>query len=137
MARKEVIRAADLFCGAGGTSQGLLMAANEIGADLELVAINHWDVAIDTHSINHPYAKHLCTGLDSVDPRKLVPGGRLTVLCASPECTHHSVARGGKPMNDQSRSSAWHILRFAEALKQIGNAVPPNTAKALIMEALA
>ena len=37
-------------------------------------------------------------------------------LCASPECTHHSVARGGKPMSDQSRSSAWHILRFAEAL---------------------
>jgi DNA (cytosine-5)-methyltransferase 1 len=110
------IMAADLFCGAGGTSQGLMMAANEIGADLELVAINHWDVAIDTHSINHPYAKHLCTGIDSVDPRKLVPGGRLNVLCASPECTHHSVARGGKPMSDQSRASAWHILHFAEAL---------------------
>lgn len=92
------------------------MAANEMAADLELIAINHWNVAIDTHSINHPYAKHLCTGLDQVDPRKLVPRGRLNVLCASPECTHHSVARGGKPMNDQSRSSAWHILRFAEAL---------------------
>ena len=114
--KRRKIFAADLFCGAGGTSQGLLMAANAIGADLELIAINHWDVAIDTHSINHPYAKHLCTGLDNVDPRKLVPGGRLHVLCGSPECTHHSVARGGKPMNDQSRSSAWHILRFAEAL---------------------
>lgn len=114
--RKKTIRGADLFCGAGGTSQGMLMAANEIGADLQLVAVNHWQVAIDTHSINHPYAQHLCTGLDSVDPRKLVPGGRLDVLCASPECTHHSVARGGRPMSDQSRSSAWHILRFAEAL---------------------
>jgi DNA (cytosine-5)-methyltransferase 1 len=114
--KKKEIKAADLFCGAGGTSQGLLMAANEIGADLSLVAVNHWQVAIDTHSINHPYAQHACTGIDNVDPRKLIPGGRLDVMCASPECTHHSVARGGKPMSDQSRSSAWHVLRFAEAL---------------------
>jgi DNA (cytosine-5)-methyltransferase 1 len=114
--KKKLIRAADLFCGAGGTAQGLLLAANEINADLSLVAVNHWQIAIDTHSLNHPYAQHLCCGLDSVDPRKLVPGGRLDVLCASPECTHHSNARGGRPMNDQSRSSAWHILRFAEAV---------------------
>lgn len=106
----------DMFCGAGGTSEGMLMAANELNADLQLIAINHWNVAIDTHSLNHPYAQHLCTGIDAVDPRKLVPGGRLQVLCASPECTHHSVARGGKPMSEQSRASGWHILRFAEAL---------------------
>jgi DNA (cytosine-5)-methyltransferase 1 len=113
----ETITALDLFCGAGGTSQGLLMAANKLKADLKLIAINHWDVAIDTHSLNHPYAEHLCTGLDSItDPRKLVPSGRVNLLCGSPECTHHSVARGGKPMSDQSRASAWHILRFAEAL---------------------
>lgn len=124
--KPKTIYAADLFCGAGGTSQGLLMAANELNADLELTAINHWQVAIDTHSVNHPYAKHLCTGLDEIgDPRKLVPGGRLNVLCASPECTHHSVARGGKPMCDQSRSSAWHILRFAEAV-YIDNLVIEN-----------
>lgn len=116
MAKRRKIIAADLFCGAGGTSEGLLMAANEMDADLTLIAINHWQVAIDTHSLNHPYAKHLCTGLESVNPRKLVPRGRLNVLCASPECTHHSVARGGKPVNDQSRSSAWLILHWAEAL---------------------
>lgn len=116
MSTKRTILAADLFCGAGGTSQGLLMAANKINADLELLAINHWSVAIDTHSLNHPEATSLCTGVDVVDPLKLVPGGRLDVLCASPECTHHSVARGGKPMNDQSRASAWHILRWAQVL---------------------
>ena len=116
MKKRREIFAADLFCGAGGTSEGLLMAANEMDADLTLIAINHWQVAIDTHSINHPYAKHLCTGLESVKPRELVLGGRLNVLCASPECTHHSVARGGRPMNDQSRSSAWLILHWAEQL---------------------
>ena len=125
MSKPKTITAADLFCGAGGTSEGLLMAANQLNADLSLVAVNHWNVAIDTHAINHPYAKHLCTGIDSVNPRELVPSGRLNVLCASPECTHHSVARGGRPMSDQSRSSAWHILRFAEAL-YIDNLVIEN-----------
>lgn len=125
-----VIKAADLFCGAGGTSQGLLMAANDMGVGLELVAVNHSNIAIETHSINHAYAKHLCTGLDNVDPRQLVPGGHLHILCASPECTHHSNARGGKPMSDQSRSSAWHILRFAEAL-YIDNIICENVSEFL------
>ncbi len=116
MSKPRTIFAADLFCGAGGTSQGMLMAANRIHADLELLAINHWQVAIDTHALNHPGAKNLCTGVDVVDPLKLVPGGRLNVLWASPECTHHSVARGGRPMCDQSRASAWHILRWAQVL---------------------
>jgi DNA (cytosine-5)-methyltransferase 1 len=31
-------------------------------------------------------------------------------------CTHHSKARGGKPRNDQSRASAWHVLRWMSAL---------------------
>lgn len=116
MGGKRTILAADLFCGAGGTSQGMLMAANSLKADLQLLAINHWQVAIDTHSLNHPEAQNLCTGVDVVDPLKLVPGGRLDILCASPECTHHSVARGGRPMNDQSRASAWHILRWCQVL---------------------
>lgn len=44
-------------------------------------------------------------------------GRRLDVLVASPECTHHSSARGGVPMSDQSRASAWHVVRWVEALK--------------------
>ncbi len=110
------ILAADLFCGAGGTSTGLLLAAERLGLNVDLMAINHWEVAIATHSANHPHAVHLCESLDGVDPRKVVPGGRLDLLMASPECTHHSKARGGKPRSDQSRASAWHVLRWAEAL---------------------
>lgn len=115
MKRKQ-IHAADLFCGAGGTSTGLAIAARELGIDVDLIAINHWDIAIDTHTANHTWARHLCESLDTVDPRKVVPGGRLKLLLASPECTHHSNARGGKPMSDQSRASAWHVVRWAEAL---------------------
>lgn len=115
-AKTGTIKAADLFCGAGGFSSGLLAAIRAAGLDVDLVAVNHWDVAIATYSANHPGVKHLCETLDNVDPRKVVPGGYLDLLLASPECTHHSNARGGKPMSDQSRASAWHILRWAEAL---------------------
>ena len=111
------IYAADLFCGAGGTSSGLLLAAKQLRREVDLLAINHWNIAIDTHTRNHPGARHLCESLDGVDPRKAIPGGRLDLLCASPECTHHSLARGGKPRSDQSRATAWHILRWAEALR--------------------
>jgi DNA (cytosine-5)-methyltransferase 1 len=110
------IRAADLFCGAGGFTSGLLEALRGSGHTVDLLAVNHWDIAIATHSSNHPGVRHICETLDSVDPRKVVPEGRLDLLLASPECTHHSNARGGKPMSDQSRSTAWHVLRWAEAL---------------------
>lgn len=109
------LRAADLFCGAGGTSTGLYRACDRLGAKLELLAVNHWSTAVETHAKNHPAARHLCASLDSLNPRDAVRG-RLDLLVASPECTHHSAARGGKPMNDQSRASAWCVVRWAEAL---------------------
>lgn len=112
----KTVRAVDLFCGAGGTSYGLTRAADELGLRVDLLAVNHWQVAIATHSKNHHQARHLCETLDGVDPRKVIPGGKLDLLVASPECTHHSNARGGRPMSDQSRASAWHVVRWAEAL---------------------
>ena len=107
---------ADLFCGAGGTSTGLLEAAEMLGVKLRLIAVNHWDLAIATHSRNHPGVRHINSNLENVDPRKMVPGGKLRILVASPECTHHSRARGGKPVNIQNRASPKYILRWIGAL---------------------
>lgn len=112
----QTIYAADLFCGAGGFTTGLLRAAERAGLAVDLLAVNHWPIAVETHSKNHPGVVHYCESIEGVDPRKAVPGGHLHLLMASPECVHHSNARGGKPMNDQSRSTAWHVLRWAEAL---------------------
>lgn len=133
MKMAKPIQAADLFCGAGGTSTGLLEACRQLKLRLDLVAVNHWPLAIQTHMANHPWARHICAslmpieprgpvdlfegGVDAVDPRKAVPGGKLDLLIGSPECTHHSVARGGRPRSDQSRSTAWCILRWADALR--------------------
>lgn len=110
-------RIADLFCGAGGTSAGAVEAVAALGRQPEVTAVNHWPVAIETHTANHPDARHLCTGIDSVNPRDLFREDELDLLWASPECTHHSVARGGKPINDQSRATAWCVVRWAEALR--------------------
>lgn len=111
------LKAADLFCGAGGTSTGLLQACAAAEIPVELVAVNHWERAIETHAANHPKAAHFCQSLADLDPKKAVPGGKLDLLVASPECTHHSVARGGKPVNDQSRASAYCVHRWCAALE--------------------
>jgi DNA (cytosine-5)-methyltransferase 1 len=111
------VKAIDLFCGAGGTSTGLLEACRDLGTAVELTAINHWPTAVATHSANHPDAKHLCASVDDVNPRSLYKEGELDLLWASPECMSHSNARGGKPINDQSRATAHCITRWADALR--------------------
>lgn len=112
-----IVNAADLFCGAGGTSAGCIEALESMGHQVRLTAINHWKVAVATHTANHPEARHLCASLDALNPRDLFGNDELDLLWASPECTHHSIARGGKPINDQSRATAWCVTRWAEALR--------------------
>lgn len=112
----KTIEAVDLFAGAGGTSTGLIQAVKDLGYELHLTAINHWDVAISTHEANHPGVDHLCQSLHNVNPLEVVPGGYLDLLVASPECTHHSNARGGKPMDEQSRAGADFVAMWAEKL---------------------
>lgn len=113
----KTITMADLFCGAGGTSTGAAQAIRALGMEPRLTAVNHWDRAVATHSANHPEARHYCASVDSLNPRHLFAEGELDVLWASPECTHHSRARGGRPMQDQSRATAWCVTRFSEALR--------------------
>jgi DNA (cytosine-5)-methyltransferase 1 len=113
----KVVRAADLFCGAGGTSTGLLRAADRLGRRVDLLAVNHWPEAIATHRLNHEGVRHLCEDLGAIDPRRAVPEGRLDLLVASPECTSHSYSRGGRPISEQSRATAWHPLRWADQLR--------------------
>jgi len=112
----KTIYAVDLFAGAGGESTGLVNAADILNFNVELLAINHWEKAIETHAKNHPFARHFCDPIENVDPVKAIPGGRLDLLWASPECTHHSNARGGRPKNDQSRATAWLILKWLQEL---------------------
>lgn len=97
----------DLYCGAGGTSEGA-----ESTGEVEVVfGLNHWDVAVQTHSANFPHAKHVNSRVDLTSPGE---APRHDIFFASPECTHHSNARGGKPTSDQQRAGAWDIMPWLE-----------------------
>jgi DNA (cytosine-5)-methyltransferase 1 len=111
------ILVADLLCGAGGSSTGCERALAALGLKMELVCVNHWATAIETHTKNHPDARHYVQDIATVRPHLLVPEGYLDLLMASPTCTHHSVARGGKPTSDQQRSDPWHIVTWLTELR--------------------
>lgn len=83
---------------------------------IDLTAVNHWEVAVATHAANHPAARHIQSRIEQLQPEKIIPGGRADLLWASPECIHHSVARGGRPRDDQSRSQAWTVLDWVQRL---------------------
>lgn len=105
------MRAADLFCGAGGSTTGAESAGVKV-----VLAVNHWRTAIQSHSANHPGTRHICARIDDIDPRNDdLP--RFDILMASPECTHHSIARGGMPVEDQKRATPWHVCVWAEAMR--------------------
>ena len=107
----------DLFCGAGGSSTGARKAIEEeLGGRMILRAINHWNIAVQTHAANHPDAMHVVEDVNIVDPETVVPDRYLDLLMASPECKFHSRARGGKPISDQGRMSAWAILNWLDKL---------------------
>jgi DNA (cytosine-5)-methyltransferase 1 len=115
--RRRKILVADLLCGAGGSSTGCERALRDLGLEMDLVCVNHWGVAIETHRRNHPEARHYVQDIAAVRPHLIVPEGYLDLLMASPTCTHHSVARGGKPTSDQQRSDPWHIITWLTELR--------------------
>lgn len=81
----------DLFCGAGGSSQG----ATTAGLRLRL-ALNHWPRAIETHNTNFPQADHVCEDIMDMPTLRVRRLQSTHVLIASPECTNHSQARSKK-----------------------------------------
>ncbi|WP_330633744.1 DNA cytosine methyltransferase [Halocatena halophila] len=113
----STLRAIDLFCGGGGTSTGLALAAEDLDREIELIPVNHWDIAIETHQRNHPWADHYNASVEELHPPDLFEDEpNVDLLVASPECTHFSRARGGKPVTEQRRASPWHVVDWLEKL---------------------
>ncbi|WP_314102718.1 DNA cytosine methyltransferase [uncultured Stenotrophomonas sp.] len=108
----------DLFCGAGGLSDGAARAMRELGRPVRLIAVNHWPVAIETNRRNHvDHADRIhCADLESARPLTLVPEDRLDLLIAAPSCVFHSRARCGRPVHDQQRMDPWHVVRWCTEL---------------------
>ncbi len=106
----------DLFCGAGGESQGLMQAFRERDLEVELYAVNHWELAIETHGLNHPEAYHYVEDVFAGTAKKHIRDRRVALLWASPSCTHFSVARGGGPCNPQERAHINSVLEWCQDL---------------------
>src|SRR5450755_1185730 len=78
MQKHSYLTATDLFCGAGGSSQGAVDAGAEV-----VLALNHWKLAVEAHNTNFPNTLHECTDISACDPRRY-PSTH--ILIASPEC---------------------------------------------------
>lgn len=108
------VDALDLFCGFGGSSQGIRRAGITLRA-----AANHNERSIEVHAANFRDADHWRADLvdrksgDYVDVRDLP---RARFLWASPSCTHHSRANA-KKLYEQGRQLAFTDLEddFDEA----------------------
>jgi DNA (cytosine-5)-methyltransferase 1 len=101
----------DLFAGGGGASAGIEAA---LGRPVD-IAINHDPIALAVHKANHPTTHHVEEDIWKANPGELVAGRRVALLWASPDCTHFSTAKGGKPRKKKLRTLAWAVYRWARA----------------------
>ncbi len=109
----------DLFCGAGGVTEGI--CRSKIGK--VIACVNHDKNAINSHAANHPDAIHYTEDIRTLDLTELTAlvkrmRGENHIIClwASLECTNFSNAKGGAAKNPDSRTLAEHLYRYTEAL---------------------
>ena len=102
----------DCFAGGGGASVGIEMA---LGRPVD-IAINHDPQAIRLHKVNHPDTLHLTEDIFAVDLPRYIKGHHVALMWASPDCTSHSKAKGGKPRDSGLRILPWAVYKHAKAI---------------------
>jgi DNA (cytosine-5)-methyltransferase 1 len=111
----------DLFCGAGGTSEGIKHANKNVTV---IACVNHDAKAIASHKLNHPNATHYVEDIRNPEVvfflslkvkalRKLYPNCIISIW-ASLECTNFSNAKGGLPRDADSRTLAEHLFMYLD-----------------------
>lgn len=103
----------DLFAGGGGASTGLEQA---LGLHVD-IAVNHDPEAIAMHTINHPQTEHYVSDVFEINPHVVTRGRPVGLLWASPDCSHFSKAKGGKPVSKRIRGLAWVVVKWAKAVR--------------------
>jgi len=98
----------DNFAGGGGASTGISQA---IGRSPD-IAVNHNVEALMMHEENHPTTRHYNESVWDIDIRKATGGAPVLMGWFSPDCTHFSVAKGGKPVKKAIRGLAWIVKKW-------------------------
>lgn len=102
----------DYFAGGGGASTGLERA---YGRKVDL-AVNHDPEAIAMHMANHPDTDHAISDVFEFDIIAWLQDRLWDVWWTSPDCTHHSRAKGGKPVSNKRRALADVVVEVVERL---------------------
>jgi DNA-cytosine methyltransferase len=109
----EPLVVGDLFCGAGGFSEGFRQAGFQIAW-----GVDNWPPAVNTFEKNIPGAHGLRANILSLDPQKLRDLGEVDVLIGSPPCIHFSAAnRGGNGDRAEGLRLVRKFLTFVRELK--------------------
>ena len=108
-----MIRTFEMFCGLGGSSRGAATAGAVV-----VGGIDAWPLATEVFANNFPAARVITSPVEERDPARILEEtGPIDLLLASPECTNHSCARGSRPKSDQSRDTAFEVVRYAQAME--------------------
>lgn len=103
------LRTLDLFHGAGGSSEGAKRAGGQIVAGIDM-----WDIAGKTYKQNFPRVRVFTTDIRKISPKWLHSIiGDIDLLIASPECTNHTCAKGSGERCEESKMTAFEVIRFA------------------------
>lgn len=113
MSMNESAAVVDCFAGGGGASTGIEAA---IGRPCD-IAVNHDPKAIAMHRANHPQTHHVTEDIFEADLRRLVGDRPVGLMWASPDCTSHSRAKGGKPRLSGLRMLPWAVHKHAKDLR--------------------
>lgn len=111
-----MLTAIDLFCGAGGLSEGFRQAGFTVLAGNDIDA-----AAGETYKATHPHAEFILGPIQDVSAKRLMKAaglkrGQLDVLLGGPPCQAYSVYNHQRGMHDERASLFRQYLRIVEGL---------------------
>ncbi len=110
----SALRTIDLFCGAGGITEGFRQAGY-----ISLYGNDVMPEAIETFKLNHPEAIADCRPIENVNPAEIrgrlgLQPGELDVLVGGPPCQGFSINAPERFLNDPRNKLFKHYERFLE-----------------------
>ncbi len=116
-------RVLDLFCGAGGFSEGFKQAGFEIVA-----AIDNDEKALKAHELNHPETDHIIGEIGKTD-LSFLSKTNADVIIGSPPCPNFSVANTTNKDAKEGMRLVYEFIKLIKKIKPkywIGENVPPS-----------